>query len=666
MFHKILIANRGEIAVRIMRTARSMGVRTVAVYSDADANALHVRTADEAVHIGGSAVSESYLCGDKIIAAALSCGAQAIHPGYGFLSENPDFVDAVTTAGLVFVGPSASAIRAMGLKDAAKTLMHNAGVPVVPGYHGSDQSPDHLAAQARSIGYPVMIKARAGGGGKGMRMVQEPEQFLEALQSAAREGESSFGDAAVLIEKFIENPRHIEVQVLGDNHGNVIHLYERDCSLQRRHQKVIEEAPAPGMTTSVRDAMTQAAITAAKTIGYSGAGTVEFIVDGSGALRTDGFWFMEMNTRLQVEHPVTEAIVNIDLVEEQLKIASNEPLPYPQAHYKIVAHSIEARLYAEDVRNGFLPASGTLARLSFDQQARVDTGVVSGDTISPYYDPMIAKLIVQAPTRAAAIQKMHEALQNTHVVGTVTNIEFLAALVRHEDFGRGEMDTGLIERDLTQLTIQAHSAKPVSQLIAASVLLGINPNVPLTGWRLYGQASHLVTLGDGAVTQDYRVVLGNEGQVSLHESCNEDAAGTLCRLRLVSVTSDIVVFNAGGRQQRAQVHCMADSDGTSVSVLLEGRTDVFTMADPLTGGDQAATTDDAVVAPMSGTVRLVDVQPQQNVKAGDRLLVMEAMKMETSLSAPRDGVIESVHCAAGDNVEGGAVLIRLVELDNDS
>ncbi len=666
MFQKILIANRGEIATRIMRTAQGMGVRCVAVYSDADTNAMHVRHADESIHIGGSQASESYLCGEKIIEAALQSGAQAIHPGYGFLSENPDFVDAVNAAGLVFVGPSAEAIRAMGLKDAAKTLMHNAGVPVVPGYHGSDQSPEHLAAQASSIGYPVMIKARAGGGGKGMRMVQAPEHFPDALNSAAREGKYSFGDAAVLIEKYIENPRHIEVQVLGDNHGNVIHLYERDCSLQRRHQKVIEEAPAPGMTEAVRSAMTQAAITAAQTIGYSGAGTVEFIVDGSGPLRTDGFWFMEMNTRLQVEHPVTEAILGIDLVEEQLKIASNEPLSYPQDHHIVLAHAIEARLYAEDVNAGFLPATGKLAHLSFDQGVRVDTGVASGDSITPYYDPMIAKVIAQAPTRSAAIQKMQKALSNTHVAGTVTNIEFLAALMRHEGFTSGTMDTSLIERNLEPLTGTADNCashmQTVPQLLAAIVLLRIRPTSPLCGWRLFGQADHLVQLNCQNTILQRRIVLGSDGHVSLHEQYAEDA---LCQLQIVSITEREMVFIFDGKRQTAQIHEWSDTTGRNVSILLNGQNLQLSIVDPLNDRDQDATENDAVTAPMTGIIRLVDVQPQQIVKAGDRLLVMEAMKMETSLNAPRDGIIESVSCVEGDSVEGGSVLLRLaVEPDS--
>ena len=393
MFRKLLIANRGEIACRIIRSAAEMGISTVAVYSDADAGAHHVEMADEAKHLGGSAPAESYLDGARVIAAAQATGAEAIHPGYGFLSENPDFVEAVEAAGLVFVGPSAAAIRQMGLKDAAKQLMEAAGVPVVPGYHGAAQDPDHLAAQADRIGYPVLIKAVAGGGGKGMRRVERAGEFAAALASAQAEARTAFGNPAVLIEKYIEQPRHIELQVFGDRQGQVVHLYERDCSLQRRHQKVIEEAPAPGMTADMRAAMGAAAVRAAEAIGYVGAGTVEFIVDGAGALRPDGFWFMEMNTRLQVEHPVTEAVTGIDLVEWQLRVAAGEPLPLAQEEIPLKGHAFEARVYAEDVPAGFLPATGRLGHLRFSPLARNDSGVREGDEISPWYDPMIAKVI---------------------------------------------------------------------------------------------------------------------------------------------------------------------------------------------------------------------------------------------------------------------------------
>ena len=451
MFDTILIANRGEIACRVIATAKRMGLRSVAVHSDVDAGARHVALADMAVGIGGAAPADSYLRAERIIEAALATGAGAIHPGYGFLSENPDFVAAVEAAGLVFVGPSAQAIRAMGLKDAAKRLMAEAGVPVVPGYMGDDQDAGRLAAEAEKIGFPVLIKAVAGGGGKGMRLVERGGDFAAALKSCRAEAQGAFGNDAVLIEKFIEQPRHIEIQVFGDG-SDAVHLFERDCSLQRRHQKVIEEAPAPGMTPEMRAAMGDAAVRAAKAIGYAGAGTVEFIVDGAGGLRPDGFWFMEMNTRLQVEHPVTEAITGVDLVEWQLRVAAGEPLPAKQEDLSITGHAFEARLYAEDVPAGFLPATGRLAHLAFPPGVRADSGVVSGDIISPHYDPMIAKLITHGPTRAIALRQLSRGLRGTEVAGTVTNLAFLGALADHAGFAAGEVDTGLIGRDIAALT----------------------------------------------------------------------------------------------------------------------------------------------------------------------------------------------------------------------
>ena len=465
MFNTILIANRGEIACRVMDTAQSMGVRCVAVYSDADASARHVEMADAAVHIGGAAPADSYLRGDVIIQAALESGAQAIHPGYGFLSENPEFVDSVVAAGLVFIGPSADAIRAMGLKDAAKVLMEKAGVPVVPGYHGKNQDGAYLAEQAGKIGYPVLIKAVAGGGGKGMRLVEAAGDFAEALESAQSEARNAFGNDAVLVEKFVTKPRHIEIQVFGDG-TDAVHLFERDCSLQRRHQKVIEEAPAPGMTEVMREAMGQAGVRAAESIGYSGAGTVEFIVDGSDGLHPDKFWFMEMNTRLQVEHPVTEAVTGVDLVEWQLRVAAGEKLPMAQSDLSITGHAFEARIYAEDVPKGFLPATGTLTHLQFPRTARVDTGVREGDVISPWYDPMIAKLTVHGATRGAALNQLERALRWTDIGGLVTNVSFLSVLSAQSEFVAGTMDTSLIERQIESLTSAPMRApKPVqSQL----------------------------------------------------------------------------------------------------------------------------------------------------------------------------------------------------------
>ncbi|MCF6232708.1 MAG: ATP-grasp domain-containing protein, partial [Rhodobacteraceae bacterium] len=492
MFNTILIANRGEIAVRVMHTAQKMGITCVAVYSDADANAKHVEMADKAVHIGGSAPADSYLKGDVIIQAALDSGAQAIHPGYGFLSENPDFVDAVHNAGLTFIGPSGDAIRAMGLKDAAKVLMEKAGVPVVPGYHGANQDDKFLAEQAKTITYPVLIKAVAGGGGKGMRLVETPDTFDEALQSARGEAATAFGNADVLVEKYVSKPRHIEIQIFGDG-TNAVHLFERDCSLQRRHQKVIEEAPAPGMTDEMRAAMGQAGVRAAEAIGYSGAGTVEFIVDASDGLRADRFWFMEMNTRLQVEHPVTEAITGVDLVEWQLRVAAGEPLPKQQQDLHISGHAFEARLYAEDVPAGFLPATGTLTHLSFPDGARADSGVRQGDTISPWYDPMIAKLVVHGPNRGAALNQLERALRHTDVGGLTTNISFLSALAAQPDFKAGDMDTGLIARHIDTLT-PPPVACTKARSIAALTALGLWDNPNVSGFTLWQPLTRDVTL----------------------------------------------------------------------------------------------------------------------------------------------------------------------------
>lgn len=662
MFKRILIANRSEIAVRIIRTARRLGIETVAVYSDADADAMHVKHADKAIHIGPSAVSESYLRGDTLIQAAITSGAQAIHPGYGFLSENADFVDDVNAAGLTFIGPSANAIRAMGLKDAAKTLMQKAGVPVVPGYHGGDQDPVMLANEAARIGYPVLIKARAGGGGKGMRLVHNPEQFSEALDSAAREGDASFGDAAVLIEKYITQPRHIEVQLFGDNHGNVVHLFERDCSLQRRHQKVIEEAPAPGMTEVMRSAMTEAAITAARAINYSGAGTIEFIVDGSGPLSVDGFWFMEMNTRLQVEHPVTEMITGIDLVEVQLRVACDEFLPFDQNDLFIKGHALEARVYAEDVVSGFLPATGKIHHFDLESSARIDTGVSSGDTITPFYDPMIAKVIVHGETRPDALHNMRRALAGTHVAGTVTNIDFLQALVRHEEFEQGVFDTGLIERHLTQLCSKS-SPGSLPRLLAAIVFCDIDSDDSFTGWRMFGSASHLIQLVYQQQEYRHRIVLLNQASLQLQPEFDEEI---LCQIQLLGRSATSLEFTVDGYRQSARVFQWNEASGSKVSVVINGENYVFENPDNLAGAAQNTSELDALIAPMTGVVRLLDVSVGQMVNEGDRLMVMEAMKMETSLVAPRSGMIDLIACSVGDSVEGGSVLMRLQNSADDT
>ncbi len=671
MFTKILVANRGEIACRVIMTARRLGIRTVAVYSDADANARHVAIADEAVHIGPPAAGESYLRVDRIIDACRLTGAEAIHPGYGFLSENPDFVEAVEAAGLVFVGPPAGAIRAMGLKDAAKALMVEAGVPVVPGYHGANQDAGFLAGEAEAIGYPVLIKARAGGGGKGMRLVERPGDFRAALEAAQREGQASFGDSACLIEKFISCPRHIEIQVFGDAHGTVIHLFERDCSLQRRHQKVIEEAPAPDMPEAVRAAMGRAAVDAARAIGYQGAGTVEFIVDGSGPLREDGFWFMEMNTRLQVEHPVTEAITGLDLVEMQLRVAAGEPLPVAQGDLSINGWAFEARLYAEDVGRGFLPATGTLKHLVFPAGAefalgavRIDSGVREGDEISPWYDPMIAKVIVHGPTRATALNMLSAALEKCHVAGAVTNLEFLGALSRDEGFRGGDVDTGLIGRDIDRLTVRPD---PPGYVLALAALGGLgllqessraDPWDRLAGWRHWTEASEFVTLaadtkaGDQLIevcvtTFDKGRYLATAGDETAEVSV-EPRQGTTCRVTV------------GGR--RFEVDLV--TDGETISVFVDGCSFTFGLPDSLAGAEDAQASGDALIAPMPGLVSVVSAAAGSAVSQGDVLIVLEAMKMEHALKAPRDGIVAEVLVAVGDQVADGTLLLTL-EAEDD-
>ncbi|WP_300518173.1 acetyl/propionyl/methylcrotonyl-CoA carboxylase subunit alpha [Aliiroseovarius sp.] len=643
MFNKILIANRGEIACRVMETARKLGVATVAVYSDADARAKHVMMADEAIHIGPPQPAESYLRGDAIIAAALATGAQGIHPGYGFLSENPDFVDAVEAAGLTFIGPSASAIRAMGLKDAAKKLMVEAGVPVVPGYHGDNQDPAFLAAEADKMGYPVLIKAVAGGGGKGMRRVDDPADFADALASAQGEAQTAFGNPDVLIEKYILSPRHIEVQVFGDG-THAVHLFERDCSLQRRHQKVIEEAPAPGMTREVREAMGSAGVRAAEAIGYKGAGTVEFIVDGANGLRPDGFWFMEMNTRLQVEHPVTEEITGVDLVEWQLRVASGEGLPARQEDLSINGHAFEARLYAEDVPKGFLPATGTLTHLRFPEGARADSGVRAGDTISPFYDPMIAKLTVHGATRAAALQRLTAALEHCEVAGSVTNLGFLGALARHEGFSAGDVDTGLIERDLDALI--AEDGATISD-IGAAALSALNLLKPKgSGFTLWGGLNHFVTLTHGeeqfdvVVTSygaDHHVITVGDNQIEAIAIDGQWKLGGDRGPRVARAGNVVTVFTGSGLE--------------------------FHVADPLDRDAGVGAGAGVIKAPMPGLVKAVFAGAGQEVKQGDRLAILEAMKMEHSLEAARDGVVAEVLCSDGDQVEAGAPLIRLEDED---
>ncbi|SMX28563.1 Acetyl-/propionyl-coenzyme A carboxylase alpha chain [Pelagimonas phthalicica] len=641
MIDTILIANRGEIACRVIETARKMGMRCVAVHSDVDADAKHVAMADVAVCIGEAAPAQSYLRGDRIIAAAQQTGAQLIHPGYGFLSENPDFVDQVEEAGLTFVGPSAKAIRAMGLKDAAKKLMQEAGVPVVPGYMGEDQDPGHLEVEAQAIGYPVLIKAVAGGGGKGMRLVERPEDFADALVSAQSEARTAFGNDHVLIEKYISKPRHIEVQVFGDG-TQAVHLFERDCSLQRRHQKVIEEAPAPDMPETVRDAMGAAAVRAAEAIGYKGAGTVEFIVDGSQGLREDGFWFMEMNTRLQVEHPVSELITGVDLVEWQIRVACGEPLPAQQSDLSINGHAFEARLYAEDVPAGFLPATGRLTHLQFPAGVRADSGVRAGDEISPNYDPMIAKLIVHGPTRAVALRQLAKGLRDTEVAGTVTNLSFLGALAEHEGFGRGDVDTGLIARDLDALVTVPQSmgqARAMAALVASGLMGEIGAE---TGFSLW----------DGLLRTIWIEEAGERHEIKL-QMMGADRCSILDGEQKVEAVRTASGWTFDG--QKAPNYAQT---GNVITIFADyGRS--FHVVDLLDQADQSAVDATLTLAPMPGRVVSVHVSSGQEVAEGDRLVVLEAMKMEHTMVAGRAGRIAELLVDAGDQVEAGAPLVRL-------
>jgi acetyl-CoA carboxylase biotin carboxylase subunit len=621
MFATLLIANRGEIACRIIRTARAMGIRTIAVYSDADAGAAHVAAADEAIRVGPPPPRESYLKGDTILAAARSAGAEAIHPGYGFLSENAEFAEACAAAGIVFVGPPPSAIRAMGLKDRAKALMAKAGVAVVPGYLGEDQSPATLAAEAAKTGYPVLIKAVAGGGGKGMRRVDAAGDFAAALDGARREARSSFGDDRVLIEKYIPRPRHIEMQVFADNHGNAIHLFERDCSLQRRHQKVIEEATAPGMPEAMRKAMGEAAVKAAKAVNYAGAGTVEFIADASQGLKADRFWFMEMNTRLQVEHPVTEAITGLDLVEWQLRVASGEKLPAAQAGIGVKGHAIEARLYAEDPQKGFLPSVGTLERLRFGEGVRVDTGVREGDAVSPFYDPMIAKVIAWDETREAAAAKLADALAATEIAGVRTNNAFLIRALRHPRFIAGDIDTGFIARHEADLI--PHDALPVSVLAAAAHFVlregaeaNGDPWAARDGFRLAGRSS-----------QGTEFLIGGKPV--------------------------FVAFAAGA----PAAHTLRLANG-DIAVMVQGETFVLKPYDPFVAAQSAGAAADRISAPMPGKIAQLLVKPGEAVKKGQPLAVLEAMKMEHTLAAPADAKIAGVEVSQGDQVNEGAIILR--------
>ena len=631
MISKLLIANRGEIACRIIRTARAMGIATVAVYSDADAKALHVRQADEAVHIGPSPAAESYLVGAKIIAAAQQTGADAIHPGYGFLSENADFAQAVIDAGLIWVGPKPASIRAMGLKDAAKQLMRAAGVPVTPGYDGADQSVERLTTEAEAIGYPVLIKAVAGGGGKGMRKVETQADFAAALESCRREAKASFGNDEVLLEKWITSPRHIEVQVFGDSHGNVVHLFERDCSLQRRHQKVIEEAPAPGMDAATREAICAAAVRAAKAVDYEGAGTIEFIADASEGLRADRIFFMEMNTRLQVEHPVTEEITGVDLVEWQLRVASGEPLPKRQEELSINGHAIEARLYAEDPAKGFLPSTGRLDEFYIPTlHARVETGVEEGSVVSPFYDPMIAKIVVHAPSRARAITALQEELDGTLVHPVKTNAGFLWLCLADAAFRAADLDTGLIERRGENLIPPASpSSDSINVGAAAEALSWERDEATIPGWKARSLTGFRLNAPD---------------RKGVH---------------FVLPSGEAVTGQITPRaQDHDQFDMMTRVTGDGILVVEKGQT--YLLRSRIDGTGQASAADGAILAPMPGKVIAVDVNEGQTVTAGQRLLVLEAMKMEHALAAPFDGVVEGLAVSAGGQVQVEAVLCRVV------
>jgi 3-methylcrotonyl-CoA carboxylase alpha subunit len=671
MFKKILIANRGEIACRVAATAARLAIKSVAVYSDADANAKHVAACDEAIHIGGSAPKDSYLRWERIIEAAKSTGAQAIHPGYGFLSENEEFAQACTAAGLVFIGPPASAILAMGLKAQSKQLMEKAGVPLVPGYHGTDQDADLLQREADRIGYPVLIKASAGGGGKGMRAVDKSEDFAAALASCKREAINSFGDDAVLIEKYVQRPRHIEIQVFGDTHGNYVYLFERDCSVQRRHQKVLEEAPAPGMTPQMRQQMGEAAVAAARAVNYVGAGTVEFIVEQ----RADGsmnFFFMEMNTRLQVEHPVTEAITGQDLVEWQLRVASGEPLPLRQEELRIHGHAIEARICSENPDNNFLPATGTLAiyRLPIcttferaERAVRVDSGVREGDTISPYYDSMVAKLIVHGATRDEALARMDAALAQTHIVGLTTNVQFLRHVVTSPSFAQAQLDTALIPREAAVLFNQEKVGLPlaaaalVSHLLASEASLAahadasgwVDPWAQRDGWRSHGANARQFLLEFHGEPHTLEFTRLHQGGLQLQVD------GSTAALRYTNLANGALDVRYG--DVHAVVHIYRQDDLAHVFTA-QGATQIIAI-DALAHAGEAQGDTGRLTAPMPGKVVSFSVKSGDMVKKGQALAVMDAMKMEHTIAAPVDGKVAELLYAPGDQVVEGAELLRL-------
>jgi 3-methylcrotonyl-CoA carboxylase alpha subunit len=644
MFKSVLIANRGEIACRVARTAKRLGLRTIAVYSAADAHALHVRVCDEAHYIGEAEPRLSYLNIERLIETATKTGAQCVHPGYGFLSENADFAEACAKSGIVFVGPPAEAIRAMGLKDVAKALMEKARVPVVPGYHGERQDTKFLKEKAYELGYPVLIKPAAGGGGRGMRRVDKHADFDAALEGAIREAQSSFGSGRVLIEKYILSPRHIEVQVFADNFGNAIHLGERDCSLQRRHQKVIEESPAPGMTAELRAKIGAAAVEAAKAVGYSGAGTVEFVADGSSGLTADAFWFIEMNTRLQVEHPVTEEVTGLDLVEWQFRVAADEKLPLAQDQIRLDGHAIEARVYAEDPEHGFLPSTGAIVALQLPQDIRVDSGVEAGGEVTPYYDAMIAKLIAHAPTREAALDRLVTALDRTVIAGVRSNVAFLAKLCGASAFRHGKVDTGYIERNLAALgAVPQEPDKAAAALGTALLLAGASETAPAEndeadfaspwsagdGFQLGGVRSVAIPIVVDGETENATVTYGRDGV--------EVAVGG------ATAAADGKVFESGD----------------AAYVVRHGRQTRVSLKDFSAPAAAGSGGDGVIKAPMHGKVLEILAQAGDRVTAGQRLAVIEAMKMEHTLRAPFDGAVTQVAVGAGAQVVEGAQIMVL-------
>jgi 3-methylcrotonyl-CoA carboxylase alpha subunit len=658
MFKKILIANRGEIACRVAATARRLGIQTVAVYSDADRDAQHVQACDEAVHIGGPAPRDSYLQWQRILAAAQATGAQAVHPGYGFLSENEAFAQACADAGLVFIGPPPSAILAMGLKAESKRLMEAAGVPLVPGYHGADQDPALLKREAGRIGYPVLIKASAGGGGKGMRAVYSAEEFDAALASCKREAINSFGDDAVLIERYVQRPRHIEIQVFGDSHGDCVYLFERDCSVQRRHQKVLEEAPAPGMTPERRAQMGEAAVAAAKAVGYVGAGTVEFIAEQDGR-----FYFMEMNTRLQVEHPVTEAITGQDLVEWQLRVASGEPLPLKQHELRMLGHAIEARICAENPDGGFLPATGRLdvarwpAHVAFQRgTVRIDAGVREGDAISPFYDSMIAKLIVWGEDRAQALARLDLALRDTHIVGLQTNVAFLRRCAATASFSNADLDTGLIEReravlfDQPGLPLRISAAAVVAHTLAVEASAeSADPWSARDGWRLFGSATRRFDLEAGGTHHEVLLSRHHRGGMTL------TVEGETIDFAVQSADTETHELFLGTERLRVKTY----AQGERVAVFAPNGSAVLTEVDLIAHAGDGPAEGGRLTAPMPGKLIAFLAQAGDTVTKGQPLAVMEAMKMEHTISAPRDGKVAELLFAVGDQVGDGAELLKL-------